>query len=71
MVVLVPAVVIFLIIKKAPAIPVLLTGSILGGVFAVLFQQDIIHELAMISDVEGGISFKSFVIVFALCMVKP
>ncbi|MBI0398969.1 MAG: Na+/H+ antiporter NhaC [Cytophagales bacterium] len=61
---LVPAVVIFLIIKKAPAIPVLLTGSILGGVFAVLFQQDIIHELAMISDVEGGISFKSFVIVF-------
>lgn len=61
---LVPLIVIFLIIKKAPAIPVLLAGSILGGLFAVLFQQEVIHELAMISELEGGIGFKSFVIVF-------
>ena len=42
---IVPAVVIFMIIKKVDAIPAILTGAILGGVFAVIFQPEIIKEL--------------------------
>lgn len=42
---IVPATVIFLIIKKVDAIPAILAGSILGGIFAVIFQPDIIEEL--------------------------
>jgi NhaC family Na+:H+ antiporter len=43
---LVPAVVIGMIIKKIPAIPSLLTGSLLGGVFAVIFQPQAIMQIA-------------------------
>ena len=39
---LVPILVILLIIKKIPAIPTLLIGSILGGVFAFFFQPNIV-----------------------------
>ena len=42
---IVPAVVIFMIIKKIDAIPAILTGALLGGVFAVIFQPEIIQEL--------------------------
>ena len=41
----VPAIVIFMIIKKIDAIPAILTGAILGGVFAVIFQPEIITSL--------------------------
>lgn len=41
---LVPAIVIFLIIKKMPAIPALLIGALLGGIFAIIFQGDIIED---------------------------
>src|SRR5690606_28815392 len=37
--------VIFLIIKKVEAIPSLFIGAILGGVFAVAFQSNVIKEL--------------------------
>lgn len=43
---LVPIIVIILIIKQVPAIPVLLLGSILGGICAVIFQPSIITEIA-------------------------
>jgi len=43
---IVPAVVIWMIIKKVSAISALLVGSLLGGVFAVIFQPQIITELA-------------------------
>ena len=42
---LVPVMVIFLIVKKMAAIPSLFIGSLLGGVFAVLFQPEIIMTL--------------------------
>lgn len=42
---LVPAAVITLIVKKVPAIPSLLIGSILGGVFAIIFQPDLISSI--------------------------
>jgi len=43
---LVPAVVIGMIIKKVPALPALLTGTILGGLLAVAFQPDIVLGIA-------------------------
>ncbi|MCB9334790.1 MAG: Na+/H+ antiporter NhaC [Flavobacteriales bacterium] len=42
---IVPILVIVLIVKKVPAIPALLAGSILGGVFAVVFQPQLITEI--------------------------
>ncbi|MBI1287715.1 MAG: Na+/H+ antiporter NhaC [Flavobacteriales bacterium] len=43
---LVPVAVIALIVKKVPAVPALLVGSILGGLFAIFMQPQIIQELA-------------------------
>ncbi len=43
---LVPLAVVLLIWRKVPAIPALLIGSILGGLFAVIFQPQIIRSLA-------------------------
>ncbi len=42
-----PSVVIFLIYKKVPAIPSLFSGIILGVIFAIIFQADIIHEVSL------------------------
>ena len=47
---IVPVVVIVLIVKKVPAIPALLAGSLLGILFAVIFQPHIFHEISGISD---------------------
>ena len=43
---LVPIAVIGLIIKKVPAIPALFIGSLLGGVFAIIFQPDLLISLS-------------------------
>ena len=43
---IVPVVVIAMIVKKVPAIPSLLTGSLLGGLFAVIFQPQAIEQVA-------------------------
>jgi Na+:H+ antiporter, NhaC family len=42
---IVPAVVIWMIVKKVNAIPALLIGSLLGGVFAFIFQPHILDEV--------------------------
>ncbi|WP_127020658.1 Na+/H+ antiporter NhaC family protein [Flagellimonas beolgyonensis] len=44
---LVPVVVIFLIVKKAPPLMALLIGTLLGGVFAILFQSQIIWSTGL------------------------
>lgn len=54
---LVPAVVIFLIIKKVDAVPALLVGALLGGIAAVVFQPDIVKS---ISGVKGGYLKQSY-----------
>jgi Na+:H+ antiporter, NhaC family len=46
----VPALVIFMIVKKVPATPALLIGSLLGGIFAVIFQPHVINEVSGIHD---------------------
>jgi NhaC family Na+:H+ antiporter len=47
---IVPAIVILLIVKRVPAIPALLAGSLLGILFAVIFQPQIFDEISGISD---------------------
>jgi len=46
----VPLVVIGMIVKKVPAIPALLFGTVLGGVFAIIFQPNIVLEIAGSSE---------------------
>ncbi len=47
---LVPVAVIAMIIKKTPALPALFVGTILGGVFAIIFQPHIITQISGIED---------------------
>jgi len=54
---IVPLVVLVLIIKKVPAIPALLTGALLGGVFALIFQPEII---SLIAGEDGSYAFQGF-----------
>ncbi|MCU0419290.1 MAG: Na+/H+ antiporter NhaC [Cyclobacteriaceae bacterium] len=53
----VPVLVIVMIVKKVPALPALLIGALLGGVFAVIFQPDIVNSVSGISDNYVGSSF--------------
>jgi NhaC family Na+:H+ antiporter len=46
---IVPLSVVILIIKKTPAIPSLLAGTLLGGVFAIIYQPQIISEISQTS----------------------
>lgn len=43
---LVPIAVILMIVRKVPALPALFIGTLLGGVFAVMLQGDLLNELA-------------------------
>ena len=43
---IVPVIVIIMIIKKVPAIPALLFGSIAGGLYGAIFQPNIIDEIS-------------------------
>lgn len=43
---LVPLILILLIIRRMPAIPALMIGSLLGGVFALIFQPEIVAQIA-------------------------
>lgn len=51
---LVPAAVIFFIVKKIPALPAIFFGTILGGIFAFIFQPDIIAEVGGAFSANGG-----------------
>ena len=42
---LVPTIVIFLIVKRVNALPSLLSGALLGGIFALIFQPNIVAEI--------------------------
>ncbi|MFC2125284.1 Na+/H+ antiporter NhaC [Bacteroidota bacterium] len=47
---LVPALVIILIVKKMPPLPALLLGVLAGGVFAIIFQPNIINEVSGVQN---------------------
>ena len=57
---LVPISVIFMIIKKIPALPALLAGTLMGGLFAVVFQP---HIITKISGLENNFIQASYVAV--------
>lgn len=42
---LVPIILIVIIVKKMPPIPAIFIGALLGGLFAIIFQQDLINTL--------------------------
>lgn len=54
---LVPGLVLFLIIRKVAAIPALLAGTLLGGLFALIFQPEIIR---LIADEDGSYAYQGF-----------
>ncbi|NJN41582.1 MAG: Na+/H+ antiporter NhaC [Flammeovirgaceae bacterium] len=64
---LVPVLVVFLIIKRVPASPALLIGALLGGIFAVIFQPNIINQ---VSGIEGDYVKSSFVAVMKALSVS-
>ncbi|RNC84496.1 MAG: Na+/H+ antiporter NhaC [Balneola sp.] len=43
---LVPIAVIALIVKRVPAIPAILAGALLGAIFALIFQPDVVHSVS-------------------------
>ncbi len=47
---LVPAIVLFMIVRKVPAIPALLVGSLLGSICAIIFQPQIITQISGINN---------------------
>ncbi len=47
---LVPALVITLIIRKVPALPALLAGTLAGGIFALIFQPHIVYQVSGVED---------------------
>lgn len=58
---LVPAFLIFIIVKKVPPIPSMLLGILAGGLFAVIFQHDIIVNVSGITDNYAEASYKTVV----------
>lgn len=57
---LVPGAVIFLIIKKVDALPALFIGTLLGGVFAIIFQPQVIKEVSGIANDYSSAAYKTF-----------
>ncbi len=55
---LVPALVIALIVKRVPALPALLTGTLAGALFALIFQPHIIQN---ISGIDGPFRVQAYV----------
>ena len=56
----IPLIVVFgMAIKKMPAFPTIMIGALLGGVFAVIFQQDVINRFINQPDLSGGFTMIS------------
>lgn len=55
---IVPVIVLIMIVKRVPALPALLTGALLGGVFALIFQPEIIREVVAEEGTFSYIGFK-------------
>lgn len=55
---LVPAFLIAIIVLKTPPLPSLFAGTLLGGIFAVIFQPQVINQ---ITDIQGSYMLKSYI----------
>ncbi|MCK5825245.1 MAG: Na+/H+ antiporter NhaC [Ichthyobacteriaceae bacterium] len=58
---LVPVIVIYSIIKKVPALPALFLGSLLGGVFALIFQPEILASISGESTFSISSAYKTII----------
>ncbi|WP_421762604.1 Na+/H+ antiporter NhaC [Ekhidna sp.] len=56
---IVPVVVVVLIVKKMPALPALLIGTLLGAIFALVFQPELVDQVASTASFDG-ILYESF-----------
>ncbi|MFZ5942341.1 MAG: Na+/H+ antiporter NhaC [Bacteroidota bacterium] len=56
---LVPGALLFIIIKKVPPLPSLLFGSLIGGLFALLFQPHLVREVGLAINGEETGFFKA------------
>ena len=56
---LVPAAVIVLIVKKSPPLIALLVGTLMGGVFALLFQSNILLEVTQSSILTSEVAYRA------------
>ncbi|WP_111670522.1 Na+/H+ antiporter NhaC [Algoriphagus litoralis] len=56
---IVPLAVLGMIVKKVPAIPALLAGALLGGVFALVFQPEIVTRITNDTGSYAYLGFKS------------
>ena len=50
---IVPIIVVVLIVKKMPALPAILIGTLLGSVFALIFQPHLVSQAAEIASFDG------------------
>ncbi len=57
----VPIFLIFIIIKKVKPIPAMLLGTIVGGIFGIIFQPEIVKEFSGITDNYALASYKSII----------
>lgn len=55
---LAPIIVIFLIIKKTPPLIALLAGTILGGIFALIFQANVVAQVAGVEQLDFNNAYK-------------
>ena len=55
---LVPVAVIVLIVKKTPPLIALLAGTILGGIFALIFQPEVIAQIAGVKELDFNSAYK-------------
>ena len=56
---LVPATVILLIVKKSPPLIALLVGTLMGGIFALLFQSDVLLEITQSSTLTSEVAYSA------------
>jgi NhaC family Na+:H+ antiporter len=56
---IVPAVVVLLIVRKAPPLIALLVGTLLGGLFALIFQKTILIEVAGASSFSFNVAYNN------------
>ena len=55
---LVPVMVVFLIVKKTPPLVALLGGTILGAVFALIFQPEVVAQIAGVETLDFRSAYK-------------
>jgi NhaC family Na+:H+ antiporter len=55
---LVPVIVVVLIIKKTPPLIALLAGTILGGIFALIFQPQVVAQVAGVEKLDFNSAYK-------------